>query len=153
MALSWTDICQALASIAGVFISLIGFIFVGTQLRQNRKALQGQTHAIIYQLAQNIYDQHILNPSMRGYFYGNQPLPEQEPERSQVMASAESLFDLFEYIVVESESLAPSVRKTWIKYMRDVYRNNSALNTYFQIAQADYSLELRQVLMKSNRTV
>jgi hypothetical protein len=148
---SWTEVCQAVASLAGVVLSLVGFLFVILQLRQNQQATDRQTHAIVYQLNQEIYSLLVNHPDLRPYFYENEKIPCDEPIRSKVLAAAEMICDMFEYIVLNDKSLGKEIRKGWMSYMRRMYQENQCLPEFLSIASAQYSDDFLSVLGHKQR--
>jgi hypothetical protein len=138
--------CQALGTIAGVVVSLIGFIFVSVQLRQNRSTIEGQIHALVYQLGNGIYIMFIEHPELRPYFYDNKPLPQDETEREKVFAAAEMLCDFFEYVVHGRTTMAKQLRQGWLTYMRAMYSDSTCLQHYLENYKINYTSEFIKII-------
>ena len=143
---SWTDICEALAAVASAIVSFVGFLFVVIQLRQNQNSIDGQTHAQVYQLNQGIYNMLIEHPDLRPYFYENKDMPIDEPERSKVLAAAELLADLFEYVVLNEKSLNAEIRDSWLEYMRLMYHTSQCLRDFLASREASYSARFLEII-------
>ena len=123
--------------IAGVsalgFLGLIvSMLILNKQTNQATKA----TFAAVYQgIAAQMQDFDKLlieKPNLRPYLYRNKPLPDDERERDEVLATAELLVDLADNVVAQSPLLPDHHRRLWDEYFRDMYRSSQAIREYWR---------------------
>lgn len=133
------EVSQLIGPVGGPLVALFGFFLVSQQLRIGRESMNAQARGLIYQLSHNVYKLFVDRPELRPYFYGDIPIPTEEPERSQVLSAAELLCDYFEHIYFAGEQLAPELKDTWCSYMRMLYQSSDALKHYLDGMDSQYS--------------
>lgn len=84
---------EATMSLGAVIVSIIGFVFVVYQLRQNRLAMEENVHAQVYNIGHNVYATLSNNSEIYPYFYSSIGIPDDDELRSQVYITAEMLAD------------------------------------------------------------
>jgi hypothetical protein len=136
---SMIDGARLLGPFVGAAVATLGLGFVIRQLRLGYKALEGQTRAAIYQMSQSTYKIFIDRPELRPYFYNNLALPDEDPERSRVLAAAELLCDYFEHVYFSRKNLPKELSDTWISYMKMLYDGSSAMKFYVDTMSSQYS--------------
>jgi hypothetical protein len=136
----------AIGQWAGALVTLGGFYFVTQQLRRERSALETQTSAQVYQGSIGILNLFIDRPELRPYFYDDVPLPEQEPERSRVLAACEVMADHWENTCLSGQSLHADTLRVWSAYMVRVYRRSPALRAFLLREGHCYSNEFLALL-------
>jgi hypothetical protein len=110
----------ARASWLAVLISFFGFAALFFQLNREREALTTQTGWTMYGASLSVLDMFVQTPSLRPYFYDNVPLPDDDTERSRVLAAAEVVCDHLENIVNSGEdgSISAKTYYLWVRYIR-----------------------------------
>lgn len=147
---SWTDIGSAIGQLASALISLVGFYFVWTQIKQTNKNLRQSNHTAIYSINTEIYKFFAEHSELRPYFHEQKPLTKDDVNRNKVFSLSELLADFFEYILVEKDSLAPEIQEPWRNYIKKVYVTSSAFREFIHISKDQYSNELLSVLAETN---
>lgn len=130
---------EATMSLGAVIVSIIGFVFVVYQLRQNRLAMEENVHAQVYNIGHNVYATLSNNSEIYPYFYSSIGIPDDDELRSQVYITAEMLADFFEYIIHGRDVMAESLRVGWIVYMQKMYQRSLCFREYVHNNQESYS--------------
>lgn len=109
----------AIAGVLGVVVTVVGFIFVWRQIRDQKQALETQTSWTMYEASLAVLNTFVENPELRPFFYEKQSLPEEGLMRHKVLAAAEVVADHLENIVSSGECGAIDVDTyyVWVKYM------------------------------------
>jgi hypothetical protein len=136
---NWVDLVNIAGPYLSAVVSLFGFAFLIHQVRLNARG-------VVYQLSNQVYKLFVDHPELRPYFYDRQPLPEDEPDRSRVLACAELLTDFFEHIAHTGSLLDAGIRTTWCEYMRHTYQKNPAFASYIDNRRKFYTVKLLDVL-------
>ncbi|MDI1255442.1 MAG: hypothetical protein PSV16_05015 [Flavobacterium sp.] len=147
---SWTDIGSAVGQLASAFISLVGFYFVWTQIKQTNKNLRQSNHTAIYSINTEIYKFFAEHSELRPYFHEEKPLTKDDENRNKVFSLSELLADFFEYILVEKDSLAPEIKEPWRNYIKKIYVKSSAFREFIHTSKDQYSNELLSVFAETN---
>lgn len=122
---------SALGAIILPIITIAGFLLVIKQLRDAREALETQTREQVYQASSGILNMFVEHPGLRPYFYDAIQLPEQEPERSKVLAACEVMGDHWENILLSKKSLDRETLGVWEDYMAGIYLSSPSLSYFF----------------------
>src|SRR5882762_6584645 len=69
--IKWTEKAQAYSSILTLIVTILGFSFLYSQIRQARQSLNGSTHAAVYGQQHAIHQYFMDHPEFRKYFYDN----------------------------------------------------------------------------------
>jgi hypothetical protein len=145
---SWTDVTQAIASVASVVVGLIGFLLVVYQIRQLQRSIYGSTFESLYSQENNILHVFIDKPHLRPYFYDNKAIDPSDENYNQVMAIAELCTDFFEHLSLAQENLPPETRSRWNRCIIDFYRSSPALRLQIQTCR-DWSCDELLTLVAS----
>lgn len=119
-------------------ITALGVALLYVQVRDARAALKSNTRFQVYGVNQAVFKLMVDYPELRKYFYEDQPIPEREPDRSQVLAAAELILDLFEVTVLSFHTMDIETRTTWEGYIRVTSLSSPALRHFLQAEQHRY---------------
>lgn len=117
--------------------TIVGFFFLWKQLGHERKAIEIQTSAQVYDsgiTALNIFIEH---PELRSYFYDCEPLPDYSKDKltwNLVMSACEIMCDQWENTFASKAALNDGLNDIWIRYMKGVYLTSPSLR-YFLIQE------------------
>jgi hypothetical protein len=142
---TWTDVAQALATIAAVLIALFGFPLLIFQIKQLERSIRGDTHEKLYNQSLEIMNFLFQYPSLRPYVYEGKELEANDIERGHVDTLMEMLGDYLEHILLQMPNLPGDIRPYWKNYVRDMLRSSPELQRYLHIRRQWYSEELRQM--------
>ncbi len=148
----WTEIAQAIGSIVSGVVGLVGFMVVTYQLIQLKIAVRSETHARLYDQAQQVIGILVSRPELRPYFYDNKSIGPDNELHGIVMTYAEMTADYLEHIAVQKKTLPPEVWEKWVPYIRDRYKSSEVLRNYFSVHSAEYSDELCDALEPPGKT-
>jgi hypothetical protein len=143
------DWIQAWGTVAAALITLIGFGFVGWQIRQQRLTLENQTRWEVYQLSFALYKMLVDAPELRKYFYDKVPMPPESEARDRVMAAAELFLDYFENIWLSKKerTLDADTWAVWRDYMQYLHTQSPALKEFIAVHSARYNRDFRSILV------
>lgn len=150
---SITDIGSAIGQIASALISLGGFYFVWTQIKQTNKNLRQSNHTAIYSINTEIYKFFAEHSDLRPYFHEGKPLQKDDVNRNKIFSLSELLADFFEYILVEKDSLAQEISEPWKNYIRKIYIKSSAFREFIHTNKDQYSGELMDFFAETCFTI
>ena len=145
----WTDMFQAIGSIAGVIISIVGFILVWRQIKLTNETLKQNNHTSIYTINTDIYKYLADNSHLRPYFYNNKELEDKDPNTQQLLGFCEILADFFEFILIEEDTLDHNLIAPWEFYMRKIYKNSPVFRKYIEENKEQYTKTLTSVIFSS----
>jgi len=128
--IKWTEEAQAYSSIATLIVTLLGFAFLYSQIKQARQSLNGSTHAAVYGQQHAIHQYFIDHSEFRKYFYDNVNCDDQN--RGTLLPVAEMFADFFEHLSQQQSNLPASIWPAWVRYMRNVYQNSPILREHFE---------------------
>jgi hypothetical protein len=143
------DYVKAFGPYFSGFITLGGFIFVLHQLKISARSLKSQARGHLYQMDQVVYKLFVDKPDLRPYFFEDkEPPPATDTMRSEVLATAELLSDLFEHVVHGIDDVDDGVREPWRRHMREMYQKNRSLKAFLDQRASSYSSALLDELKK-----
>lgn len=112
------------------FITLGGFWLVIKQLKSDREALETQTREQVYQSSLGILKMFVEHPGLRPYFYDSIAIPDQDLEKSKVLAACEVMGDHWENILLSRGSLDEETLGVWKDYMGGIYNTSPSLQHF-----------------------
>jgi hypothetical protein len=121
---------NTIAACAGPLITLLGFLFLRSQLKGEREALETQTASQIYGVGSGILQLFVNHPDCRPFIYENAPLPPREPQRSKVLAVTEIVCDHLENIVLHAQATDSRTIDVWTAYMRGLYARSAVMRDF-----------------------
>ena len=146
----------AVASYPIIAASLIVYVVQARQMLRQTTTLAASHNGLIYQhLAAQMasIDRLFVDlPHLRPFFYEGAPLPQAEPDRSQVVGVAEMFIDFVDsYVVVQRVACGPDgvVREAldlWIRYFRDLAATSPAIRDVWLSSRKWYAQAVRDVL-------
>src|SRR5687768_11251867 len=110
---NWTEITQSIASMAGVFIGLFGFLILTYQIHQLHCTIQAETHEKLYSQARDVMRIFIEHPEMRPFFYEGVDIQPDDPRHQQLATMAEIMADYLEHITLQRKNLPRDVCIAW----------------------------------------
>ncbi|WP_328477914.1 hypothetical protein OHA21_25730 [Actinoplanes sp. NBC_00393] len=123
------------ATLAGILGVLGSLIITSWQTRMLVKQTRLKVSSAVVQadhgpasMLQNVLILFVQHPELRPYFFDSKPVPENEPERSRVKATADLFADAI-YAGLHTGLLLPGdgVHQAWCTYATDVLRTSPAL--------------------------
>lgn len=148
-AVRWTDILQAVGSIAGAIISIIGFILLWRQIKLTNETLKQNNQTSIYTISAGIYKYLADNSHLRPYFHEKKELEDKDPNIQQLLVFCEVLADFFEFILVKKDTLDRNFIEPWEFYMKKIYKNSPVFRKYIEESKEQYTEELKGILFSS----
>lgn len=136
---SWTDVAQAIGSVGGVLVAIVGFVFVIRQLRQVENAMKKDAVEALYARAFDIQSIILNDPALREYFYDNKTQPADSVMRAKLETVSEIVFDFYELIVDEKEFMSPGLYTSWEHYLKDLYSRSPTLRSHLDVNSKWYS--------------
>ncbi len=144
----WTDIIQALGSILGVVIMLVGFIFVYIQIRQLKNSIISNTNNYVYTQT-NEFLNFITTHKLRPYFYENKKY-EEDDKKQEVYTACELASCWFEFVFLEKGNYRKGIWEKWLNAVSSIYRSSPILRIYLEQKKDWYSDEMIEYLEKIN---
>ncbi len=127
----WTDEVQAICSLLGVVVTIVGFIYVIKQLNSAKKANQIATYENIYARMHDIHKFLFEHPEFRDYFYHEKKIAPGDPKYSQVMTVAEMFADFLQQVMLQADLMPKKTAEGWTNYARSVIRRSPVLKEFF----------------------
>ena len=148
MAPSWTDIIQAICSILGVVIMLIGFIFVFIQIKQLNNSIISNTNNYVYTRA-NEFLNFITTHKLKPYFYENKKY-ESDEKKQEIYTACELASCWFEFVFLEKGNYRKGIFKKWLNSISSIYKSSPILRIYLEQKKDWYSDEMIEYLKNLN---
>jgi hypothetical protein len=139
---SWADQVQAIASIVGVTIAIVGFIFVSYQIRQVSQSNRASAHTAIFSHSLELTRLMMENPEVRPYLSEGKDLIREDPLYDKVILICEMFADFYEHVSLQRENLPEQSRGCWDKAIAHRYQRNSALKRYIEAHRSVYAPSL-----------
>ena len=71
LAVNWAEALQGIGAILSVVVTIIGYIFIVSQIKQTNKSIQHSSNVAIYSISSEFYRFIADNSELRPYFYDN----------------------------------------------------------------------------------
>jgi hypothetical protein len=149
----WTDILQAIGTLAGAIISIVGFLLLWRQIKLTNETLKQNNQTSIYTISAEIYKYLADNSHLRPYFHENKKLEENDPNTQQLLVFCEVLADFFEFVIVKKSTLDRNFIEPWEFYMRKIYKNSPVFRKYIEESGEQYTEPLKKILFSAERGV
>lgn len=145
----WTEVCEAIGSLASAVISFVGFVLVWRQIKLTNENLKQNNHTSIYTINTNIYQYLAEHGYLRPYLYENKELENNDPNKQELLGFCELLADFFEFIIIEEDTLDQNLIKPWEFYMRKIYKNSPVFRNFMEEGKDQYTETLYSILTMS----
>lgn len=132
----WNVIGNA-ADWTSAMATIVGFLFLGYQLRREQLVLEVQTSAEVYGSGIEVLKLFVEQDDLRPYFYDCKPFPEKSANDglwNRVMTACEIMCDQFESFYSSQNSLDNEVSSIWLRYMCGIYLTSPSLR-YFLVQE------------------
>lgn len=126
----WTDGMQAICSLLGVLVTVIGFIYVIKQLNSAKKANQIATYENLYARMHDIHKFFFEHPGYRDYFYHSKRIDPGHDDYQKVMTVAEMFADFLQQVKLQSDLMPKKTANGWINYAHSVLRRSPVLREF-----------------------
>lgn len=146
------DVASLVAAFGDVILLVTMIIFVlqaremARQSQYNAAATRASVYQAIAQQMQDLDKLFIANPHLRPYMYDKQPVPVEEPLRTQVLALAELFVDFFDNFVTQSGQVPPELYEPWRRYARSIMESSPAACAFWTENRDWYSGLLQEML-------
>lgn len=148
----WThDQIQSATAVAGVIVSLLGFLFIGYQIGQAKAELHANTHERLLDHNLEVLTLIASHPDTRPYFYDDVRLsdspsfPDDIRTRNQVLTICEIFTDLFEHVALQRDNMPADVVATWTEYAQSMYEDSYELRHFLKENQNWYHESLHEI--------
>src|SRR2546423_6140470 len=148
---SWPIITQAIASVAYVFVTLIGFLLIRRQIKQVDFSTRRDAYGELYTQQHSITRFFLDHPTLRPFFYDNEPIVDDDAEYKKVMVVAEMIADFSEHIYMQLPSLPPDIQRGWQSYLKYIFDHSPAVRAHFKDKGDWYSFDFVQFLRAKSR--
>ena len=78
-------------------------------------------------------------PALYGYFFENERLQSDSPERSKVLCCAEMMANFLEHIVLQRASLPHELKRAWMLYVHDHCRSSCVVREFVSVHRDWYA--------------
>lgn len=120
-----------------------------TEERTNALA-QATGYATVGQMMLQVDALFAQHPDLRGYVYGDLPMPPSGTEEHQrARLAAETILDVLDVYSQQSAVLGRSAEASWHAFAQDVYRSSEAVRHYWSDSAHWYPVELRAVFREA----
>lgn len=136
---NWTNIVQAVASVASVMVTVIGFGFVYWQIRQAKNSIEQQNHASIYSLGFELNKSIIENSNLKPYLSGKEKISPDDPDYYKLVILTEMIADFYEYIICEKDHIDQRVVDGWMASIKAKIKSNHFLRDQIKNNKEFYS--------------
>lgn len=141
------DLLTLIANWLGPVVTVLGFIFIWVQLKNQRRSLESQTSWQVYGLGSQVLAMFVQFPELRPYFHGGQiQLPDEEPMRSRVLAAIEVFCDHLENIVARRDDMDAGTYEVWESYMRKLHKRSPVLRDFLDQEADRYSHDFLRLI-------
>jgi hypothetical protein len=114
----FTDIVQAVSSVATAIIAGVGVYFVTKQLRQVERTIRGTTHERLTGESLEILRFLAEHPETYSYFYDGKTLEENNPDRVIILYSAEIICNYIEHVCLQRPNMTAGDWNVWRIFCR-----------------------------------
>jgi hypothetical protein len=129
--ISWPAVVQAVAAVAAVVVSAVGFVLVWLQLQGLKKTSQSEAHGKVYAADAEILKLFMARPHLRPYFYDNVKIDPSDVDAGRVDTIAELFCCHLEHVMLQLDNLPSAVRQSWVDYARWLHRSSPAIREYY----------------------
>ena len=147
---TWADVIQAIAGVASVIATLVGFYWVRRQIKQFDLSARGETYGELYGQQHSITQFFIEKPHLRPFFYDGAEISSTDPEFRNVMAVAEMITDFLEHVYLQLPSLPDDIRQGWESYIKRIYTGSPAIQFHLRENGAWYGEEFINKLSETD---
>jgi hypothetical protein len=146
MSPSWIDVTQAISSVGGLLVAILGFGVVIFQLSQFKRSLHAETHSRLYGEDYEAIKLFLAYPTLRPYFYENKAPEAGSSDYALAFTAAEMYCVHFEHIMLQMGNLPQEIQPAWRAYIQTMYNSSPAIRQHFQDNKGWYSDRLKAVL-------
>lgn len=144
---TWTDILQAIGSVGGLVVAVLGFAVVIIQLHQVGKSVESETHSKLYALDFECTRFIIDRPELYKYFRNNVDIQEDDPNYVRAEEIAGLLCTHMEHVLLQMTNLPKDITPCWLDYIRGIYSTSPILRTHLRKNQEWYSPRLHDLFL------
>ena len=145
---TWTDIAQAIGSIIAGLAAVVGFWLVIKQLKQVDRTIHRDVLDCLYSRVYEIHQVVLANPDLFKYFYERADAPEDPVLRSKLDTLCEMVFELYELIVLQKDSMSKELYESWFVYMKKMVEQSPVLQQHLETHHDWYVPELQVFLRR-----
>lgn len=135
-----------LITIGGIFVNLVGFVFVIRQIRQQALATRGETYASLCGLSYEILQMMADHPELYPYFYENKELAADAPDRVRVLCCCEMVANYCDNTALQRENIPDHVWQRWRVFIKQQVAMSVVLKGFFLEYRMWYSPEIGEIL-------
>ncbi len=143
---------QALVSLVGLILAIIGVPLLFVQLRELQRSVQSAAHAAIYAQAADFRSHLVLYPHLRKFFFDGIDLPADHEEYDRVTTIAELFLNYLEPIAVMRDRFGRANRASLDRFARHALDRSPVLKRQLRENAAGYSDFLQRLLPEVDRS-
>jgi hypothetical protein len=142
----WTDIAQAVAAGASVFVAVVGFVIVIRQVRQVRQALHSETQSRLYAEVNELLKVFFAYPELRPFFYEGRAMDRTHADYDRTWMLAGAFVAHFEHVVLQENNLPEQIRPHWVKYIQGMYATSPIIRQHMADNADWFSMRLHEIV-------
>jgi hypothetical protein len=133
------DTLQALVSVAGLVITVIGLPVVILQLRGLQRSLSDSAHASIYEQGADFRAHLVEHSHLRRYFFDNAEIDSDHQDYERVLTIAELFLNYLEHIAVMMDSFGRRNQPALERFVRNALGASAVLRKRLAENREGYS--------------
>lgn len=137
---------QAIASIAGLVLAMIGLPLLFLQIRELQRSVRSAAHAAIYAQSADFRSHLVAHPHLRRYFFDGVELERDHPEAERVATIAELFLNYLEHIAVTGDAFGRPNRESLDRFCRNALERSPVLRRQLAENRGAYSDALSALL-------
>lgn len=142
-------------AILGIAVNVIGFTLIVLQVRQQARAIRGDTYTNLCSLNFEIQKFLAERPHLYKYFYALVDIEEGHEHWEEAQCCCQMIASYCENSLMQREGIPKQVGQTWLKTVQHQIITSSVLQDYLMKYKEWYSPELVQVVaeMRGNSAI
>lgn len=135
---AWTDWAQAIGSIIGSIVAVVGLPVLIYQIVQLRQTIRAEAHGKVYENSLEVQKLLLDNPEFRPFFYEGATMEPTDERYPRLLAMAEIFTDYLEHIALQRENVPDEVKTAWDGYARFFLESSPIIRSFVAQHRSSY---------------
>ena len=136
---------QSIALITGVFLQVLGLLFVIYQLKRVNTSIRVSAQSALYQQSSVIRHMLVEHPEVRKYIFESEPASKDLDNYDRICTIAEMMLNYLEHLVIQEDSLRKHDRDAWARFVRRTIDASPVMQEILESKPEFYSSDLVDV--------